>query len=164
MLDWTFTWQTVSWSLNVQVTATVLPVLNMEISTWSILLWELNTSWSWDIINFNIGSLTITWATNALNGMNIVMGSSWLSYSGQYIWSWSWISGTATTDLDDSYKYSTWTLQTSSNEISSTNNIFNTAVPVAPTATTVTIWAVAWITTPAWNYSDTLVFTVTWNF
>ena len=162
------TGSTASGNTTVAVTATVAPTLVMDLDAATLALGTLNT----DGVTYKTAGLTVTGATNSINGMNVAIGSLGLSYSGQTIGTYR-SAGNFTADATDRYRISTaavpnfsatTAIGTDSAEVLVTQNVYTSASPVAPTATLVTIGAVAGITTPAGNYADTLTFTVTSNF
>lgn len=157
-----------SWSLNVQVSATVLPTLNMNLSTDKIEFGEL-TPW-----------VTKTWAiavgttTNAADGVVVSVASKWLrtwNTANDFV-IWNKISGEAealTTQANDFYKIesTTWSGGTALGvqDIAATNVVLNANnVAKSNTTTNVVLSTQVGNLTEAGNYTDTLVFTVTGQF
>lgn len=159
-----------SWSLNVQVSATVLPTLNMNLSTDKIEFGEL-TPW-----------VTKTWAiavgttTNAADGVVVSVASNWLrtwnTANDFVIWDKISTDGgveVLTTQSDDFYKIvsTTWSGGTALAEqnVADTNVVLNANnVAKSNTTTNVVLSTQVGNLTEAGNYTDTLVFTVTGQF
>ena len=153
-----------SGSLNVQVSAQVVPTLNMTISTWAINFGVLAPNAA------QTGTLTIDTATNAEGGITIAMESTGLQSATKYIWDrvgtvWN----VATTDATDYYTVSSSTNNSGTPlalaSIASTQPVLvSDNVAKSNATTTVEISAMAGAQTEAGNYGDTLTFTVTGNF
>jgi len=161
---------------NIKVLARVLPTLSMEISTGSIDLWNLLANIE------STGSLFIEVGTNAKSGISITArsGSGWLTKlddnniqinSGSIDWvSESYTFASSLNIVDDSSSPSFSGSGLATTEVF--NNIIENTVYTTnrPEATNLiddiefVVWATATAETPAWNYEDTITFTVTGNF
>lgn len=158
-----------SWSLNVQVSATVLPTLNMNLSKNSLEFWNLVVNQTGSV------NLDVTTATNAADGIVVSVASKWLrtwNTSNDFV-IWNKISGEAeaqTTQADDFYKISsttTWSgtplalqdVAASNNKVLDANNVAK-----SNTTTNVVLSTKIGAQTEAGSYTDTLVFTVTGQF
>ena len=157
------------------VTATVLPTLNMVISTWAINLWTLNAS------AYSTWSLDIEVGTNAANGVTISAksGSGWL----RSVANWSIINNLTADWLAESYIFSSalnaasdssvaWYTHTAalSTEISDTTSktLYSSNKPESSSWVndlTFSVSAKIDQQTPAGtDYQDTVTITVVWNF
>ena len=168
--DLSLTWTTLSplsgqqatGSLDVWVTATVLPLLTVDLSKSTLDFGDL-TVWA-----PNVQSLNVTTATNAKGWVVVNVGSTWLATTEKYIWDLARVWTTPTTGVD-SYSISSTTLNWGT-ALTEANVVWNQDVLVADnvaksnTTTTVNLKATIDAQTEAWNYTDTLTFTVTWNF
>ena len=153
-----------NWNV-VNVSAVVLPILSMELSTNSLDFGELAI---WD----NNQSLNVITKSNAEDGIVVSMDSLWLatwnSSDDYYIWNLA-RGSSVTTTWTDSYLVSSstlwgWSVLTETN-VASTQNVLSTiGVADSNTTTTVNLKAVIDAQTEAWNYNDTLTFTVTWTY
>lgn len=165
-LNWSGT--VASWSLDVQVSATVLPTLNMVL--------EKNSLEFWDLVVSQTGSvdLDVTTTTNAAEGIVVSVASKWLrtwNTANDFV-IWNNISGESealTTQLDDFYKISstTWNGGTplSLQDVAATNTVLDAGnVAQSNTTTNVVLSTKIGAQTEAGNYTDTLVFTVTGQF
>lgn len=149
-------------STNVVITANVAPTLTMTSSTGSIDFGTL-------ALGSNTGSMTLTTATNAEGWINISMASNWLESSSRYIWSYT-ANGRAATTWAFSYQVVSVSNQVGAidkplSPITNVQDILTTS-NVADSNQTLSINLVATINaqTEAWNYGDTLTYTVTGNF
>ena len=159
-------WLSVSGSLSVWVSASVLPLLTMELSKSTLDFGNL-TPWA-----DNVQSLDVTTATNAKDWVVVSVDSIWLatwnSSTDKFIWNLARGSASATT-WTDTYTISstTWNGGTAliESNVASTQTVLTTNnVAKSNTTTNVNLKAVIDAQTEAWNYNDTLTFTVTWNF
>ena len=179
-INWneTYSANSASWSVeNIIVTATILPVLNMKISTGAINLGNLSagitSTWTLDI---EVG-------TNAANGVTITSRSwsGWLTNTSDNSIK---INNLSTDGAADSYTFSStaltndstvsWYTQSSDypvveiNDNTTEHTIYSTNKPEQDDATnadvTFAVAATPNIQTAAWNYQDTITFTVTGNF
>lgn len=178
MWDGTYTANSASGSVsNVIVTATVLPVLNMVISTGAI---DLGTLTAWTT---STGSLGIEVGTNAANGVTITArsGSGGLTNTSDNTIQ---INDLTTDWVADSYTFaatagthdSTVSGYTQSSDYAAVevdsnateNTIYSTNKPEQDDATnadvTFEVAATPNIQTSAWDYQDNITFTVTGNF
>jgi len=159
------------------VTATIAPTLNMAISTWAISLWSLTSA------AYSTGSLNIEIGTNAVNWVNVTAKSSsgWLTNTSDNAIQ---INSLATDGAADSYIFtsSTWATSDStavgytqtanlSTEITTNtieHTIYTTNKPEQTSGTiddiTFSVSAKPNAQTAAWNYQDTVTFTVVGNF
>lgn len=156
----------VSGSLNVWVSATVLPLLSMDLSKDNLNFGDLTVG------SANVQSLDVTTATNAKNWVVVTVASTWLATwntaTDKYIGALVRGSAEATTGTD------TYTIESTtdkggvvltSTDVASTQTILTADnVAKANAVTTVNLSTTIDAQTEAWNYSDTLTFTVTWNF
>lgn len=156
----------VNGSLNVWVTAKVLPLLTMDLSKSTLDFGDLVVGTP------NVQSLDVTTATNAKNWVVVTVWSTWLATgwdtTDKYIGALSRGTATATTGTD-SYSISSstttgWDVLTESNVNSTQTILTANNVAKANAVTTVNLKTVIDAQTEAWNYADTLTFTVTWNF
>lgn len=155
-----------TWSATVNVTATVLPTLSMSLSLNSIDFWEL-VPWT-----PKTKGLSVTTASNAKDWITVSVASTWLAtwsaWTDKHIGALARGSSVATT-WNDTYKIESltnmfWT-DLSLTDITWTQNILvANNVADANAVTTVDLTATTDAQTEAWNYTDTLTFTVTWNF
>lgn len=160
----------------ITVTAQVLPTLNMSLSASSVDLGTLLAGTT------SSGTIDIEVGTNAANGVSITATSSsgWLTNTSDNALQ---INNLTTDGIAESY-----TFESTANAIDSTISGFTTTGDLASTevndSTSHTIYTtnkperldntVADLTfkvsatsdaqTAAWNYQDTITFTVTWNF
>lgn len=170
-----FPW-TASGSIDgIVVTAQVLPILNMIISSDSITLGTLNNT------TYSTGTIDLEVGTNASNGVIITAKSKngWLSS----VANGSIINNLTNDGIAESYKFSSvlnapsdssivWYTQTANldTEINNTNTnvIYSTNKPEDSNGTNdveFSVWAKISTQTPAWgDYKDTIIFSVTWNF
>lgn len=153
------------WNANqVVVNARVAPTLSFNLSSNNINFGTLNNDWS----TYTDWSITATTSSNAQWGAVVTFDSTWLADSTINKSIWNIIRGgtTATSDVSDAYKFSINSVVTwwSSNVALSWNSVYSTLIPVANASSVIHLWAVAWPLTEAWNYSDTITFTVTWTF
>ena len=178
MWDGTYTANSASGSVsNIIVTATVLPVLNMVISTGAI---DLGTLTAWVE---STGSLGIEVGTNAANGVTITArsGSGGLTNTSDNTIQ---INNLTTDWVADSYTFastagthdSTVSGYTQSSDYAAVevndntieNTIYSTNKPEQDDATnddvTFVVAATPNIQTSAWDYQDNITFTVTGNF
>jgi len=159
------------------VSATIAPTLNMAISTWAINLWTLTSA------AYSTGSLNIEIGTNAVNGVNVTAKSSsgWLTNTSD---SAIQINSLATDGAVDSYKFTsalnaandstavgytqTSNLNTEVTTNTTAHTIYTTNKPEQTSATvddlTFSVSAKPNSQTAAWNYQDTVTFTVVGNF
>ena len=153
---------TSTWSTQVYVSAYIAPVLSMSLDTNTIAFWTL------DPATPNTQSVNLTTATNAEGWITIGMAATWLASSTKSIWSLvKW--GTVATAAADSYEVDSstnagWTALGLSNVAGSQTILTANDVVESNATTTVNLTATAEATTEAWNYSDTLTFTVTGTF
>lgn len=155
------------WDANVvNVSATVLPLLSMDLSSNSISFGELVP---WVANNKTVNVIT---ESNAKDGITVSVAATWLATwwtaSDKYIWNLARASATATS-ASDSYQIASsttaWGTVITTTNVASTQNVLTTAGVAASNATTtVTLSATATAQTEAWNYNDTLTFTVTGTF
>lgn len=167
--DWvsTASGTTASGSLDVLVSAQVIPTLSMTISTWALNFWVLSV-WA------NNQSLTVTTASNAKDWVTVSVASTWLAtWNGatdKYIWTlargWS-----QTTTWVDSYKIASVDTSVSGGtvlwlqDVAGSQTILNANnVAKANATTTVNLTATIDAQTEAGNYNDTLTFTVVGTF
>lgn len=158
-----------SWSLNVQVSATVLPTLTMNLSKNSLEFWNLVVNQTGSV------DLDVTTATNAAEGIIVSVASNWLrtwNTANDFV-IWNKISGDAelqTTQSDDFYKISSTTSASGATlalqDVAASNNKVLDAGNVAESNSTTNVVLSTKIgaQTEAGNYTDTLVFTVTGQF
>ncbi len=158
----------------VTVTATVLPILSMTLTNTALDFGELSV----DSLNTTTQSTTVTASTNATDGFQISLASQYAALESE---NWDRIeyssAGTedATNNTDQFYRFA---LANANNVTLVDNNgyaniaLAATPVVIANTWNNPVTWAnftvqpQAWITTntAAWNYSDTLTFSITWTF
>jgi hypothetical protein len=158
------------------VTASVLPTLNMVISTGAINLGTLNAS------AYSTWSLDIEIGTNAANWVNVTAKSNagWLHSTSN----WSTINNTITDWLAESYKFSSALNAASDSSVSWYTQTANLSTEVSDTTTSHTLYntnkpeSSSWVNdvtfsvsakidqqTPAGtDYQDTVTITVVWNF
>lgn len=156
----------VTGSLNVWVSATVLPLLTMDLSKDTLNFGDLTVG------SANVQSLDVTTATNAKNWVVVTVASTWLATwdtaTDKYIGALVRGSAEATTGTDSYTIESTTTnggVALTSTDVASTQTILTADnVAKANAVTTVNLSTTIDAQTEAWNYSDTLTFTVTWNF
>lgn len=150
----------------VQVTGYVLPILAMDLSSNTIDFGELVP---WVANNKTVDVVT---ESNAKDGITVSVAATWLATwwtaSDKYIWNLARASATATS-ASDSYQIASsttaWGTVITTTNVASTQNVLTTAGVAASNATTtVTLSATATAQTEAWNYNDTLTFTVTGTF
>lgn len=156
---------TASGSLDVQVSAQVIPTLTMTISTGALNFGVL-------AIGQNDQSLTVTTASNAKDGVVVAVGSNGLAtgngLTDKFIGNLGRVAAVATTGTDTYTIDSTstkagWVLTTSN--VAGTQTVLNaTNVNDANAVTTVNLHATIDAQTEAGNYNDTLTFTVTGSF
>lgn len=154
-----------SGSLNVLVSAQVIPTLSMTISTGALNFGVL-------AIGANNQSLTVTTATNAKDGLVVAVGSTGLATGNaatdKHIGTLSRVSSVATTGTD-SYQIGSSTsaggTALSTTDVAGTQTVLNASdVTEANATTTVNLSATIDAQTEAGNYNDTLTFTVTGSF
>lgn len=162
--DLSLTWTTLSplsgqyasGSLNVNVSATVLPTLSFSLANNNLSLGDLVVD------SYTTWALAYSWVTNARLWMNVTVQSATLLDDGNL--NKIWANGNQATT---SYKFGK-----NIADFTAGWTEFNTASAQALDSR-VTNWAIAWsfdvwakidAATIAWNYTDTLTFTVTWNF
>lgn len=174
--DDNFPWTASGSVSGIVITATVVPTLNMSISTGAI---DLGTLTPWVISN---GSLDLEVGTNAVDGVSITArsGSGWLTNLADnsiqinnlstdgIVESYQYSSAiTATTDSTVSGFTSTANLNTEVNNNTTEHTIYTTNKPERTNNVddlTFTVAATADAQTQAWNYRDTVTFTITGNF
>jgi len=176
--NWTYTDNSASGSVSdVIVTATVLPVLNMVISTGAIDLGTLN-AWV-----ESTGSLWIEVGTNAANGVTITARSwsggltntsdnaiqindltdDWVADSYTFA-ATAWANDSTVSGYTQSSDYAAVEVDNNTTE----NTIYSTNKPEQDDNTnadvTFVVAATPNIQTAAWDYQDKITFTVTGNF
>lgn len=166
------TWS-VSW---ITVTASVLPTLNMVISTWAINLWTLNAS------TYSTWSLNIEVGTNAANWVNVTAksGTGWLRSASTS----SIINDQSADWLAESYRFSSalnaaadssvsWFTPTADlnqevNNATTLHTLYHTNKPESSSwVNDVTFSVSAKVdqqTPAATDYQDSITITVVWNF
>ncbi len=169
-----------TWSVSsIIINASVAPNLHMTISTWTINLWEL------DPVIYQTWWLDIEIWTNAVNWVNLTVRSSsgWLVNLAD----WSIVInddlGTVTDGIADSYIYTSnilaaddsdfgdyiWSaaLNAEVNDNTTEHIVYNTNRPEANSGVNDVRFTVAARVnnqTAAWNYQDTITFTVVGSF
>lgn len=154
-----------SGSLNVLVSAQVIPTLSMTISTGALNFGVL-------AIGANNQSLTVATATNAKDGLVVSVDSTGLAtgnggtdkHIGNLARGWS-----AATTGTDTYQIgsttSAWGTALSTTDVTGTQTVLTAGtVAQANATTTVNLSATIDAQTEAGNYNDTLTFTVTGSF
>jgi len=176
MWDDAIPWHATGTVSGIVVTATVLPTLNMVISTGAINLGTLNAS------AYSTWSLDIEVGTNAANWVNITAKSNagWLHSTANS----STINNTVTDWLAESYKFSSALNAAADSSVSGYHQTANLSTEVNDTTTLHTLYntdkpeSSSWVNdvtfsvsakidgqTPAWtDYQDTITLTVVWNF
>lgn len=145
----------------VTVSATVLPTLTMSLDTTTLNLGNLDT------VAYADQTVTVTTSTNAVGWADITMGSTWLKDTNidREIWVNS-LAAQAQTAAADRYLYTVgWAIWAWSTDMTASQVVLNgTNIANSNAATAVHIGAIVGATTEAWNYSDTLTFSVTGSF
>lgn len=165
--DWvsTASGTTASGSLDVLVSAQVIPTLSMTISTWALNFWVL-------AVWVNDQSLTVTTASNAKDWVTVSVGSTWLAtWNGatdKFIGSLGRGLANGTTGTD-SYTIdsttSAWGTPLASQAVGASQAVLTANnVAKANATTTVNLHATIDAQTEAGNYNDTLTFTVVGTF
>lgn len=157
----TLTWDTVT------VTATVLPILSMELSTTTLDFGELEVGVAKTV------NLDVTTASNAAEGITVSVASTWLATwdtnEDKHIWALQRVASVATTWNDryqiKSNKAVDWRAAEDLANVALTQNVLEASnVAESNTITNVALEVQIDGQTEAWNYTDTLTFTVTWRF
>lgn len=155
-----------TWLATVNVSATVLPTLSMVLSSSTIDFWDL-VPWT-----PNTKNISVTTASNAIDWITVSVASTWLATwdtaTDRHIWALQRVDSTATT-WTDSYEIQSstnnwWTALTLANVAATQVILTADNVAKSNAVTTVDLTATTDAQTEAWNYNDTLTFTVTWNF
>ena len=143
-------------SLDVNVSATVLPTLSFSLANNNLSLGDLVVD------SYTTWALAYSWVTNAKLWMNVKVQSTNLLKNASWdkIWANGWQAWTSYKFGKDVSNFSAgWTE-------------FNTTL-AQELDTIASNWSFSWsfdvwakidAATIAWNYTDTLTFTVTWNF
>jgi len=174
--DNNFPWSATGTVSGIVVTADIAPTLTMEISTGSLALWTLTST------AYSTGSLNIEVGTNAVNGVVVTAKSSsgWLTNTADNAIQ---INSLSTDGSADSYKFtsSTWAVKDSTVTGYTNSSNLNTEVNDNTTAHTIyttnrpeqlngvnditfSVSAKPNAQTAAWNYQDTVTFTVVGTF
>ncbi len=175
MWDETFTDESASGSISgIEVTARVLPTLTMEISKSAINLGDLVAGVT------STGWLFIEIGTNAKSGVSITARSwsGWLTNTSDNSIkinnedsdgeSYKFNSNTNTTNDSSSWDFeATWLISTEVNENTTEHTIYSSNKPESTDGINdveFVVSAESTAETPAWEYEDTITFTVTGNF
>lgn len=148
-------WATAVWNLNVQVAATVLPTLSFDLNSNTLNLGDLTVG------SYKKSSIGYNWVTNARLWMAVTVQSATLLDDSN--WNQIWSNGN---QITTSYKFGKditdfsleWT------EFDKTVQNLDWRASNWPISWSFDVWAKIDAATIAWNYTDTLTFTVTWNF